>query len=795
MLKSFLLITLRALQRNAVYSVINISGLAVGLAASALILLWVADELSFDKFHENHERIYLVGSNHLVGSNQVINGNVETTFNTPFPLMDALRQRSGQITKVSLVKPPEGYLLSSGENRISKMGVTAAGDFLSMFSFKVLAGETRTVLSDPSSAVLTRSTALALFGSTDVVGKTFTIDTEHDLSVAAVLEDVPANSSLQFDFLLSSAYYASTQDWYKSAMSNWQNHSFTIFAELREGADAAEVTTRIAALEKENNHDAPTAENFLHPLGKWHLYGEFENGKVSGGIIEYVRLFAVIAIFVLVIACINFTNLATARSQSRAREVGIRKTIGSQRKQLIAQFIGESLIITSIAFLFAIVIIQLALPYYSIIVGKTLTLDFTDPWLYLSAALIIIITALLAGCYPAFYLSSFQPVNVLKGTVASSAFSGTFRKVLVTVQFAFSIFLVIGSIVIYQQIMHVKSRHVGYNKENLLLIWSNNQREQNYTTIKQQLLSSGLVESVTKSSAPITRIFTSTDGVSWPGKVGEDKVGFVTIATEYDFTHTMGIKMLHGRDFSPEVGSDTSAIIINKSALDLMGLNDPIGQKIRIWGDERTIVGVSEDVVMGSPYHAVGPLAMVLIPEWSSTISVRLKPADDLTSAVAGVEKIFKGVDPEHPLWHRFAGDEFQVKFQSIDLIARLALGFTVLAIFISCLGLFGLASFTAEQRTKEVGIRKILGASVTSLLILITKDFSKLVIIAFLITAPIAWWMIDIFLQQYPYRISPHWWVLVVTGISAMILTVVIVSTQAFKAARSNPVNSLRNE
>jgi putative ABC transport system permease protein len=789
MLRNHLIIAIRTLQRNVVYSAINIIGLAVGLASSALILLWVADELSFDTFHENHERI------HLVGSNQVINGNIETTFDTPYPLMDALRQRSSQITQVALVKTAEGYLMSHGDNRISKMGVVTAGDFLTMFSFRILSGDPRTALRDATSAVLTRSTAMALFGTTDAVGKTFTLETAHELAVSAVIEDVPANSSLQFDFLLPSGFYESTQEWYKRSMTNWQNHSFKIFAELRPGADAQEVSKQIASLEKENNASAPSAENFLHPLAQWHLHGEFENGKISGGMIEYVRLFAIIAIFVLVIACINFTNLATARSQSRAREVGIRKTIGSQRKQLIFQFIGESLIITSIAFLFAVVIIELALPFYNMVVGKNLFLQYSDPALYVAAGIIIIITALLAGAYPAFYLSSFQPVSVLKGGLKGPATSGTSRKILVTLQFGFSIFLVIGSIVIYQQIMHVKSRHVGYNKENLMLIWTNTQREQNYATIKQQLLSSGVVESVTKSSAPITRIFSSTDGVSWPGKAGEDKVSFVTMATEYDFAKTMGIKLLEGRDFSPEVGTDTSAIIINKSALDLMGLDDPIGQKIRIWGDDRTIVGVTEDIVMGSPYHPVGPMAMVLIPAWSSTISVRLNASQDIPQAVATVEKIFKAIDPEHPLWHRFADEEFQVKFQSLSLVGRLALGFTVLAIFISSLGLFGLAAFTAEQRTKEVGIRKILGASVANVLLLITKDFSRLVIAAFVITAPIAWWMIDLFLQQYPYRITPHWWVLVVTGASVLVLTIIIVSTQALKAAMSNPVRSLRSE
>lgn len=789
MFRNFVLITLRSLRRNGVYSLINIAGLSVSLALSALILLWVSDEVSFDRFHKNHKRLYVVGSN------QVINGSIETTLNTPFPIMDALREQSGQVVHVSLVKPAEGFLLQNGDTRISKMGVVAAGDFLTMFSFDVIGGDIHAALSDASSAVLTRSTAIALFGTTDVLGKTFTLETEHLLKVTAVLHDVPGNSSLQFDFLLSSEFYASTQPWYRRAMADWRNHSFTTFVELHEGADTGTFAKQVEQLERKNNPDAPTVENFIYPLSDWHLYSNFENGKASGGMIDYVRLFSIVAIVVLIIACINFTNIATARSQKRAREVGIRKAIGSRRRQLIGQFIGESIITTALAFFIAVAIVELSLPFYNTLVGKQMFIDYGDPSLYLSAVLIIVVTAVLAGAYPAFFLSSFRPAKVLKGSLTTSSSAGLFRKSLLTIQFAFSIFLVIASIVIYQQIIHVKSRYVGYDKENLMLIWSNDQREQQYPTIKQQLLSSGLVEAVTKSSAPITRIFSSVDGVSWPGKPGDDKVEFVTIATEYDFTQTMGIRMLQGRDFSPEVMSDTSAIIINQAALDLIGINDPIGSTIRIWGDDRTIIGVAENVVMGSPYHPVGPLAMVLIPEWSSTISIRLKETSNLSEAVAGVEKIFKGIDPEHPLWHRFADDEFSVKFHSIDLVGRLAFVFTVLAIFISALGLFGLASFTCEQRTKEVGIRKVLGASIVNVLVLITKDFSKLVIIAFLITAPVAWWMVGTFLEQYPYRITPHWSVLVATGISAVILTVAIVGTQAAKAALTNPANTLRSE
>ena len=564
MLRNYLLITVRTLRRNFIYSTINITGLAVGLACSALILLWVSDELSYDKFHKHSEKIYVVGTN------QVINGQIETTFNAPFPMMDALKTSSA-VEHTSLVKMPEGFLLSNNDTRISKMGIVAVGDFLEMFSFNVIAGDPKTALQDPSSAVLTRSTAIALFGSEDVVDKIFTIEANDELRVSAIVEDVPKNSSLQFDFILSSAYYEATQPWYKRTMSNWENHSFTIFAELQEGSNLEDVNKQISSLQRDNNKYAPSAENFLYPLKQWHLYGEFKNGKATGGMIEYVRLFTLIGIAVLVIACINFTNLATARSQGRAREVGIRKSVGSLRKQLIAQFIGESLVITAISFLIALALIQVILPFYNVMVGKNLSLDFSNPALYGAAAAIIIITSLMAGAYPAFYLSSFKPVKVLKGVVKEPGSSATARKILVTLQFGFSIFLVVGSIVIYQQIMFVKARHVGYNRENLLLIWTNDQREKNYSSIKQELLASGLVESVTKSSAPITRIFTTTDGVSWPGKVGEEKVSFVTIATEYDFAKTIGMIFLEGRDFSPEVGSDTSAIIINNRRSRLWG--------------------------------------------------------------------------------------------------------------------------------------------------------------------------------------------------------------------------------
>jgi putative ABC transport system permease protein len=439
--------------------------------------------------------------------------------------------------------------------------------------------------------------------------------------------------------------------------------------------------------------------------------------------------------------------------------------------------------------------VEMLLPFYNVLVNKTLAIEYSNPWLWLSAAVIVMATGLLAGSYPAFYLSGFRPVEVLKGRTRAGVGSVTPRKILVTLQFGFSIFLIIGTMVIYQQIMHVKARHSGYNKENLMLIWTTAEREKNFESLREELKRSGIASSVCKSSTPITRIFSSTDNVSWQGKAGDDKVSFTTIATEYDFTETMGIRMVAGRDFSPDFKSDTSSVVINQAAADLIGFKDPLGEKINMWGTDRTIIGVMENVVMGSPYHAVDPLAMVFIPGWSSTISVRLEPTSDLQASVARVEKIFKAFDADHPLWYRFADTEFETKFRTLNLVSCLAWVFAILAVFISGLGLFGLAAFTAEQRTKEVGIRKILGASVSSLVMLVSKDFSRLVFLAFLVAAPIAWITLDDFLKQYPYRVSLQWWILPVAGIAAFTLTMLIVSTQALRAARTNPADSLRSE
>ncbi len=790
MFRNYFKIALRSLMKNSVYSFINVGGLAIGIASSILILLWVADEYSFDRFHKNYENIY-----ELYQSQQWAQG-IGTGNAMPYPMKEAIMAKSSLIKNIVMTNWGEGNMLQVGDTRLNKLGLSVSEDFFKIFSYQMLKGDSASALNDPNSIVITESTAKALFDDRDPIGQYIKIDNRQELKVTGVIEDVrPKRTRFKFDYLLPFAYFESTQPWIKRNKDVWDNNSFTMYVLLQQGATETEVNATIHDLIKTHNPKAPTAKLFLHPMSKWRLHSDFENGKISGGMIEYVRLFTIIAVFVLVIACINFMNLATARSESRAREVGIRKSIGSRRKELIFQFLGESLIITFIAFLLALVIVELMLPVYNGLVEKNIHIDYSNPWLWVSALAIIFVTGIFSGSYPAFYLSGFQPVKVLKGKLSVGKGASTPRQVLVTLQFVFSIFMIIGTIVIYQQIMHVKNRDMGYDRENLVQIWTNNELESNFKSVREELVRTGVVKSVCKSNSPVTSVFNNIE-VKWPGLPAESRVSFATIATEYDYTETMGIKMLKGRDFSRDYKSDSSAAIVNQAAVDLMGMKEPIGQKITFNGDtELHIVGVVPNIVMESPDKPVEAMIMVFAPTWSSTVTLRLNKTDDINGSMAKVEEVFKKLNPNYPFEYRFVDTDFEKKFSSINLISRLASLFASLTIAITCLGLFGLAAFTAEQRTKEIGIRKVMGASVSSLVTLISKDFSKLVIIAFLISAPIAWWGLNDFLQRYPYRVGISWWVLAAAGAGALLLALVIVGTQALKVAMSNPSNSLRSE
>ncbi|HEY5826553.1 MAG TPA: ABC transporter permease [Cyclobacteriaceae bacterium] len=787
MLKNYVVVTIRNLFKNKTYSFINIAGLSIGITCSLLILLWVFDELSYDRFHPKADRLYQVWIN------AHFDGKVNSWTSVPFPTSEGLKTESSYIARTVSTDWGGDHLLTVGDQRITKRGFFAGEEFLNMFEFPLVFGDPKQVLTEPYTIVISEGTAKALFGDADPINQIIRVDNKDEVKVVGILKDVPKNSSFEFDFLLPWKLYE-TKEWVKDNKDNWGNYSFQAFIELTDPKYEVQVEDKIKDLLKRHGETDFQKDFVLHPLLRWRLHSDFENGKESGGMIEYVQMFTVIAVFILIIACINFMNLSTARSERRAREVGIRKSVGSQRGEIIFQFLGESLFISFLALVIAVLLAELLLPFYNQLVDKHLSIDYMSSQFWMFALGLIFFTGIVSGSYPAFYLSSFQPVKVLKGKIQVGKAGSTPRKVLVTLQFGFSILLIIGTIVIYEQIQLVKNRDLGYQQENLISVDYTKEIADSYKVIKEELLQSGIVSSVTRSNSRITQI-NSNNFLGWPGKPEDQRVIFATIATEYDYAKTMGIKVLMGREFSEDFKSDTAAILINKAALELMGLKDPIGTQLDLWGKKKTLIGVLDNALMGSPYSPVGPMFAILEPGWINAVSIRLEKTGDLQGSLKKVEEVFKRHNPAYPFQYEFADVEFAKKFSTIDMTSRLAQLFASLAIVITGLGLFGLAAFTAEQRIKEIGIRKVLGASVSGLVGLMSKDFSKLVIIAFLVSAPIAWWLLDSFLQRYTYRIDVPWWVFPVTGLISLMFALLIVSTQALKAAQSNPVKSLRNE
>lgn len=787
MFKNYLIVSVRNLFKNGFYSFINIFGLAIGITCSILILLWVADETSFDKFHPKADRLYQVWVR------AFFDGKISSWTSVPLPTYEAFKTADSNIKSMVVTDWGGDHLLTVGENRLTKRGYWASEEFLEMFEFPLLTGQASQVMDDPRSIVISTSTAKALFGDKDPINQIIRVDNEHELKVTGILKDVPSNSSFEFDFLMPWKFREQTNDWVRRNMTNWGNYSFQVFAELNDPANKDAVEKTVKLMLQEHGETETKPEYFLYPLLRWRLHGSFENGVETGGMNDYVQMFTIIAIFIIVIACINFMNLATARSERRAREVGIRKSVGSRRHELILQFIGESMFISFLAFAVAILLAQLLLPAYNDLVQKKLFIDYTSPEFWIFAFAMIFVTGIVSGSYPAFYLSSFQPVKVLKGKVTVGKGASTPRKVLVTLQFGFSILLIIGTIVIYQQIQLVKNRQLGYDQENLMAVEYTQEIRKQYKPIKLELLNTGAVESVTRSNSDITNI-SSNNFLGWPGKPEDLRVIFTTIVTEYDYTKTMGIKLLDGRDFSEEFQSDSSAIVINKAGLELMNLEDPIGTELDLWGEKRKLIGVVDNVLMGSLYEPVKPMFMVM-DDWGGSVTIRLKKTNDLQASINAVKAVFEKYSPAYPFEYRFADVEFQKKFTNINLTSTLASLFATLTIVITGLGLFGLASFTAEQRTKEIGIRKVLGASVTGLVGLISRDFSRLVIISFVLSAPLAWWLLNKYLERYTIRTDIVWWVFPLTGVIALVFALTIVSTQALRAARANPVNSLRSE
>lgn len=788
MLRNYLLIALRNLRRSVTYSFINITGLAIGIASSMLIMLWVWDELTFDKFHANKNELgQLYFNNHF-------SDNVSTSNAVPLGPYEFLKTFDARIKNTCIAYWQSNSLLANGEKKVYQIGRMVSPEFLEMFRFPLLKGDAATVLDNPHSIVITESLAKSLFADVDPINQIITLDNSNELKVTGVLKELPNNSTFNFQYLASWAIYGE-QDWAKGDRDNWDNQSYPVFIELQEGTSFDEVNKAINELPMSKNKDSEfKIEMFALPLDQWHLYSDFENGIQSGGLIQFVKYFSAIAILVLIIACINFMNLATARSERRAREVGVRKTLGSLRKSLIGQFIGESILIAAFAFIIAAVLVELLLPFYNLLVDKKLLINYASPWVWLGSLIVIVTTGLLAGSYPAFYLSSFNPVQVLKGRLHVSRGSATPRQILVVSQFFFSIALLFATMVIYKQINFVRERATGYDKANLINVQGNDEMSEKYDAIKQELLNSRAAVAVTSSSSPITAIY-GNNTFDWPGKPEGQTILFSRVGISYDYFSSMDVDILEGREFSPDFKSDSSAMIINKAALEVMGAEKPIGLEVSMWSRKWNIVGVVDDLVMESPFAPVRPGFYILDNGYRNYVTVRLDNSANTKDQLAKTESIFKKLNPSYPFVYEFVDQKFEVKYKAISLISTLATTFAILALFITGLGLVGLATFTAEQRTKEIGIRKVMGASTGSIVQLLSRDFTKLVIIAFALSAPFSWWAMNKYLEQYDYRTAVDWWILVLTGVLILVITLVIVSTQALKAASANPSESLRSE
>jgi len=788
MLKNYFKIAWRKLRKNRLYSVINIGGLGIGMAVSFMLLLYVYNEFSFDKFNTNDERLYRVLRN------QPSNGDIITSAATPVPLAPVLIKDFPEIDKVARANWPFDNLINYNNKALKIKTMAADASLLDMFSFKFIYGTRQNALSDISSIVLTQSGAKAIFGDVNPVGQVIKLNNQYPLTVSAVISDNPSNSSFDFKALISWQTLSSEEKWIKD--SGWGNYSFLTYVMLKPGVSLDGLKSKLANVVAK--YDPHNKENklFLYPYAKFHLHSDFKNGVNTGGSIEYVRLFLMLAIGILLIACINFMNLSTARSERRAREVGVRKAIGARRFSLVMQFMGESILMAFAAFLFSIILIIILIPIFSNIINIKLSVPYSNILAWLSAIGVTLFTGLVAGSYPALFLSSFSPVKVLKGQIVSAKSTVTPRKILVVIQFSFAICLIISSIFIYKQINYIRNRPVGYNRNGLVEMPVEGNMVKRFENFRQDAINAGAITEGAMTSGSITNNGSSSWGITWQGQLpGEDKLPIDQIAVTYHFINTYSLKLVEGRDFSVEYPSDSAAIILNQAAVQLMRFKNPLGQTVKYQDKNCKVVGVVENFVWGSPYEPVKPAIIGFIKDWTGSIALRLNPAKPVSASLAILQNIYKKYNPEYPFEYKFTDESFARKFNQEKLLGTMSTGFTCLAVIISCLGLFALASFSAEQRKKEIGIRKVLGASTGNLWYNLSQEFVRLVIISFLIGSVISLYYIHQWLAKFTYHTSVSLWVFLATLIISLTICLLTVSWQAIKAALSNPVNSLKSE
>ncbi len=791
MIKNYFKIAWRNIVRNKAFSLISILGLALGLACSLLIFLWVQDERSVDSFHKNSKQLFQVYERNY------FDGKVDASYPTQGLLAEELKKVVPEIQYAS------GFEYASAQgtqntfeagNKVNKMsGMFAGADFFSMFSFHLLQGKAVTALRNPASIAVSRKMAENFFGSADkAIGKTIQFENKENLLVTAVFENVSSNSSIQFDFLRCWPDFVKQNNW----VHNWGNTDPQTFIQLRKDADAAKVEAKIKNFiySYHPKTQGLVTELALQPFTKRYLYSNFKNGYIDGGRIEYVHLFSIIAVFILLIACINFMNLATARSARRAKEVGIRKVIGAIRSSLISQFIGEAILIALLSVVIALAIVFIVLPSFNTLTGKQLALPFNELNFWFIVLALLLFTGFISGSYPAFFMSSFKPVNVLKGRLKFSWSNIFLREGLVVFQFALSVMLIIATVVIYEQMQYVRHKNLGYNRENLLYIPIEGDLVSKYNVFKEEAAGNSSVANISKMRNSPTVIEHHTNSINWPQKDPNLNVSFADGVVGYDFIKTMDVQLLAGRDFS-EAYNDSASFMLNETAVKKIGFTNPVGQTIT-WGNHKgTVIGVIKDFHFNSLHTAIEPLIMRLDENWNwGTILVRIK-AGQTQQVISSLQEICKKLNPKFPFTYQFSDLEYQKLYKSEQVVSKLSNLFAFLAIFISCLGLFGLTMFTAEQRSKEIGIRKVLGASAQSILTLLTGNFLKPIAIAFLIAFPVAWFTMQKWLQDFQYRITISWWMLALAGITSILIALFTISFQAVKAALANPIKSLRTE
>ncbi len=790
MLKNYFKTALRSITKNKMHSFLNITGLSAGMAVTLLIGIWINDELSFDKYHQNYNSIAEVMQN------QTFSGEVGTQPTIPMPLGEELRTTYGREFKKVVMSSGTGkHLIAADNNHFVKTGNYMQADAASLFSLKMLSGSGNG-LKELHSILLSHSVATAIFGNADPINKLVKFDDTASLKVAGVYEDLPVNTTLH-DLELIVPWELQGKA-VSNNIQNWNNNGWKIYVQMADGVDVGKASAKIKNSKYVKSDAAEKKFNpviFLYPMSKWHLYAEFKSGVNVGGRIQYVWLFGIIGLFVLLLACINFMNLATAKSEKRAKEVGIRKAIGSRRGQLIYQFFSESLLMAFMAFVLSLLMVILLLPLFNDVAGTNMSLPFLNPLFWVAGLGFTLVAGLIAGSYPALYLSSFQPVKVLKGTYKAGRLATVPRKVLVVLQFTVSIAIIISTIVVFRQIQFAKDRPVGYNRDGLITVETLTPNiHAQFGAFQRDLIKTGAVSGVAWSTTPVTESWNSQSNFDW---LGRDKTGtqnFATIGISKEYGKTIGWQFIDGRDYRSGTGGiDGFCFVLNESAAKMMGFKNPIGETVHWYGFNFHIIGIVKDMVMNSPFDPVQPTIFFMNPGQMNVLNIKMTPGASVNGSLKKIGQVYAQYNPGQPFEYKFADDEYARKFDVEERVGKLAGFFAVLAIFISCLGIFGMASFIAEQRVKEIGVRKVLGASVFNLWKLLSTDFVILVSISLLIASPLAFYFMHKWLLNYEYRSNMSWWIFVAAGIGSLLLTILTVSFQAIKAATANPVNSLR--